>query len=424
MKLKRIFCTGIAAATLLGTTAMAKDNIYAYNKFVSTIIGPQLGYCDLSASFAGHESEYENVNDYFSGLISAFYDDFDNDLDNELVTVESRAVTVYQAEEKGVVYLDSIDLDLIADFGDSYANVFVAPSGDRKYIGVETYSNVGTTYLLQLHELSPETDELSLKLEIKKTSNEDGREENVWANGKSYYTFTEGGGLQSVHNPDEYENCVEAARTALRDVGVSDAFVASYDRLWFGGELNDSSNLTNEQLNKIERLRAEGNYRVAHIASGLTQETYIRATNLRFEEKPVVLFEDYSRLGELMIKPDIVTVQVDGEVLQFPTQDPMIVDNRTLVPMRTIFEKLGAQVDWIDEGGVQKIIANTADKNISMTINSNEFFVNGEKKELDVPAQLINDKTLVPLRAVSESLDCTVDWTQETKTVTIQSNNQ
>jgi len=71
---------------------------------------------------------------------------------------------------------------------------------------------------------------------------------------------------------------------------------------------------------------------------------------------------------------------------------------------------------------VQQIIAKTADKTITMTINSKEFYVNGEKQpELNEPAQLMNDKTMVPLRAVSESLDCTVEWDQETKTVIIQS---
>ena len=66
--------------------------------------------------------------------------------------------------------------------------------------------------------------------------------------------------------------------------------------------------------------------------------------------------------------------------------------------------------------------AKTADKTITMTINSKEFYVNGEKQpELNEPAQLMNDKTMVPLRAVSESLDCTVEWDQEAKTVIIQS---
>lgn len=135
-----------------------------------------------------------------------------------------------------------------------------------------------------------------------------------------------------------------------------------------------------------------------------------------------MLFEDYSSLSELSKKPDIVTVVLDGQTLQFPTQDPVIKNDSTLVPMRTIFEALNAEVEWVDESGVQQIIAKTADKTITMTINSKEFYVNGEKQpELNEPAQLMNDKTMVPLRAVSESLDCTVEWDQETKTVIIQS---
>ena len=57
--------------------------------------------------------EYDNVNNYFSGLISAFYDDIDMDFDNELITVESSGVSVYQGSENGVTFLGSIDTDLI-----------------------------------------------------------------------------------------------------------------------------------------------------------------------------------------------------------------------------------------------------------------------------------------------------------------------
>ena len=60
-----------------------------------------------------------------------------------------------------------------------------------------------------------------------------------------------------------------------------------------------------------------------------------------------------------------------------------------------------------------------------MTINSKELYVNGERQnDLEVPAQLINDKTLVPMRVISEALGCRVDWVQETKTVVIESQQQ
>ena len=97
MKLKKTVSAVLAGAMLLGTSAFAKDNIYAYNKFISTVIGPQVGYCDFAASFAGHENEYDNVNNYFSGLISAFYDDIDMDFDNERNTVFAALINRYTA---------------------------------------------------------------------------------------------------------------------------------------------------------------------------------------------------------------------------------------------------------------------------------------------------------------------------------------
>ena len=409
MKLKKTVSALLAGAMLLGTSAFAKDNIYAYNKFISTVIGPQVGYCDFAASFAGHENEYDNVNNYFSGLISAFYDDIDMDFDNELITVESSGVSVYQGGENGVTFLGSIDTDLIANYGNSYANVFTIPVGNKKYIGVETFSSVDTTYLLQMYMLDPDTDELQPK-------------ENVWANGKTYYSYTLGEGLQTVMNPDNYKDSVAAARAALTESNIPDAFVASYDRMWFGDDKNNTDNLTQNQISNRDNLKDQDDFRISHIESNASQKTYIRAKGVRFDEKPVVLFEDYSSLSELSKKPDIVTVVLDGQTLQFPTQDPVIKNDSTLVPMRTIFEALNAEVEWVDENGVQQIIAKTADKTITMTINSKEFYVNGEKQpELNEPAQLMNDKTMVPLRAVSESLDCTVEWDQETKTVIIQS---
>ncbi len=401
MRLKKTVCAVLAAGMLLGTSALAKDNIYAYNKFISTVLGPQTGYCDFRASFAGHENEYDNVNDYFSGLISAFYDDIDGDLDNELITVESRGVSVYQVEETGVVFLGAINKELIANFGDSYANVFVVPEGRKKYVGVETYGKTVNDYGLYLYELDPETDEFNKILVITRVSNEDGTEENVWANGKTYYSYTNGGGLQTSMNPDGYADCSAAAFAAMSNTAPSMKLDAAGLKSRIEGTVNG------------ENFRFE--------VRGADLKTYVRATGLRFTEKPIVMFEDRSQLSELCVKPDIVTVVLDGQTLQFPTQDPVIVDDRTLVPMRTIFEALGAEVGWREENGVQTITATTEDTVIEMTINSQEFYVNGERKELDVPAQLMNDKTMVPLRAISESLGCLVGWDQDAKTVVIQS---
>ena len=410
MKLKKPLCAFIACGMLAGTSAMAKDNIYAYNKFVSTVIGPQAGYCDLAASFAGHEYDYPDVNDYFSGLISAFYDDIDGDFDNELITVDSRGITVYQAEPRGVVFLGSIDADLIANFGDSYANVFAVSEGRKKYIGLEVYGKTVNDYHMYLYDLDPETDDFKVLLEITSESNEDGTEERVWTRNKMYYSFINSGGIETSMNQDGYADCATAAEKAISDIAPSMKFKSSQ---------------SGAMKKRIEGADASGvqsgggSYRIADFVSGIEAKTYIRSTGIRFSERPIVLFEDNTILKELSVKPDIVTVIVNDETIQFLDQDPVVVDGRTLVPARGVFEALGATVEWVGETG--QILVNTDTASVTLTLNNQEYLVNGEAKTLDVPAQLMNDRTMIPLRAVGEALGCNVEWDGEKGTATIQS---
>lgn len=98
-------------------------------------------------------------------------------------------------------------------------------------------------------------------------------------------------------------------------------------------------------------------------------------------------------------------------------QQPIIQDDRTLVPLRAIFEALGASVEWDDV--TQTVTSVRNDTEISLTINSAQLYVNGTAKELDVPARLINDRTMVPARAVAESFNCSVNWDDNEQTVII-----
>ena len=102
-----------------------------------------------------------------------------------------------------------------------------------------------------------------------------------------------------------------------------------------------------------------------------------------------------------------VSVVLDGEVLDFDVQ-PQIINGRTMVPMRKIFESLGATVEW--ENSTQLIRAKRQDVTVVMQINSPVISVNGRNITLDVPPQLVNGRTLVPVRAVAESFDIHVIW--------------
>lgn len=115
-----------------------------------------------------------------------------------------------------------------------------------------------------------------------------------------------------------------------------------------------------------------------------------------------------------------LSVFLNGEKLSFPIQEPVIIEDRTLVPMRTIFEAIGAEVDWIDE--VKTAIAKTDTTVIQFQMNNPIMIKNGIEITLDVPARLINEKTMVPVRAVSEAFNCRVGWIDGLRTVTIYTN--
>lgn len=102
-----------------------------------------------------------------------------------------------------------------------------------------------------------------------------------------------------------------------------------------------------------------------------------------------------------------VLVYIDGEKIEFDVQ-PQIINGRTLVPMRKIFEELGATVDWDDS--TQTAIGTKENTVVKFTINDYTMYKNESAKTLDVPAQLINGRTLIPLRAVSEAFECQVGW--------------
>jgi len=112
-----------------------------------------------------------------------------------------------------------------------------------------------------------------------------------------------------------------------------------------------------------------------------------------------------------------IKISINGEYKTFD-QMPVIVEGRTLVPMRGIFEALGMEVNWDDLS--KTAIGKKDGKEIKITIGSTTAYVNGEAKTLDVGAQIINSRTMVPVRFISESLGAKVDWDGDLKTVYIQ----
>lgn len=133
-----------------------------------------------------------------------------------------------------------------------------------------------------------------------------------------------------------------------------------------------------------------------------------------------------------------ITVSIDGEIIDFDVE-PQIVNERTMVPMRAIFERLGATVLWDEE---TETITSTRtieddkekeEREIILQVGSSTMQLNGEiyyklkdrsvslDKEvaLDSPAFITDERTLVPLRAISEALGSYVGWDGDTRSVII-----
>lgn len=113
-----------------------------------------------------------------------------------------------------------------------------------------------------------------------------------------------------------------------------------------------------------------------------------------------------------------ITVTLDGENMEFDVQ-PIIENGRTLVPMRAIFEALGCAVTYTDQGGIPVVTAKRGDEYMMIIVGENKFYFDNEEKQLDVPAKIVEGRTLVPLRAVSESFGARVEWFGDINSVCI-----
>ena len=117
------------------------------------------------------------------------------------------------------------------------------------------------------------------------------------------------------------------------------------------------------------------------------------------------------------VSADGVKVSLNGGFLEFDVA-PSIINGRTMVPLRVIFEALSATVDWNSE--TRTVVSKKDDITISLTIDSDKMFINGKTVTLDCPATVIDGRTLVPVRAVSEAFGIGVEWNAENQIVVLR----
>ena len=96
---------------------------------------------------------------------------------------------------------------------------------------------------------------------------------------------------------------------------------------------------------------------------------------------------------------------------------PVIVNERTLLPVRAVVEEMGGTVGW--NGEAREVTLTLSGDEIKLNIDSTTAYLNGEAQTLDTAPAIINDRTMLPIRFIAESFSFDVEWDGETQAVTI-----
>ena len=130
-------------------------------------------------------------------------------------------------------------------------------------------------------------------------------------------------------------------------------------------------------------------------------------------------------IGSLLVAASVanatdIQVTVDGTPVKFGLAKPISSQGRILVPLRGVFEQMGAFVQW--NPASRTIDAQRDTTQVKLIIGNNYATVNGTEVKLDTPPQIVNGGTMVPLRFLSESLGANVNWKAEERLVAISTN--
>lgn len=122
----------------------------------------------------------------------------------------------------------------------------------------------------------------------------------------------------------------------------------------------------------------------------------------------------------LQIGNPVMTVNGTEKPIDAEGTAPVIVNDRTLLPVRAVVEEMGGTVAW--DGDTQTVTLNYGENEIRLIIDNTAAYLNDTVQTLDVAPTIINDRTMLPIRFIAESFNFEVSWDGDTQTVTITGN--
>jgi hypothetical protein len=230
----------------------------------------------------------------------------------------------------------------------------------------------------------------------------------VFKNCASLKSFSLGSGIQTIPT-DCFNSC-----NSLTEISIPET-VKSIDHTAFSNCANLKTVYIPDSVAKIstDAFKNSPNVTIA-CNSGSPAEIFAKKAGIAttsYETKT-------TQTTASKVVPNVISVTINGEKQTF-TQDPVNMNGSVLVPMRAIFEALGADVSW--NGDTRTVSASRGATNVTCTIDRTKGTLNGRTVELATAPKIVNGSTMVPVRFVSESLGCTVSWEADTQTVIITS---
>lgn len=119
----------------------------------------------------------------------------------------------------------------------------------------------------------------------------------------------------------------------------------------------------------------------------------------------------------LQIDNPVMTVNGEEKPIDENGTAPVIINDRTLLPIRAVIEEMGGAVEW--DGETQTVLLAYNDNIITLAIDNSTAFLNNDAATLDTAPTIINDRTMLPIRFIAESFQFNVNWLQDEQKVII-----
>lgn len=210
---------------------------------------------------------------------------------------------------------------------------------------------------------------------------------------------------------EQEKDAIEALKDQIEEQ------IEDLEREYEAAEESGDTDLMNGLKSQIETLQAEKDALKQQMKQKIEQMQQVMREKYTVDElsQLALVSQEFSKRANVRVIP-VENVFFNNGNVKFDTP-PVVKEGRTLLPLRAISEATGATVHW---DPVEKIVTITKGEQIIIfSLADNKIYINNVETTIDVSAEVMNNRTMVPLRFIVENLGLEVEWNSETQTIEI-----